>query len=177
MVTETRRVCDIHPALMAALSGTAKRARRGPIAVLTLTLIVGRSENSSTNRTTTSRGRVVITAVNPATSTVSFVGPSNVVRTVTAKLPGRVANAAQVGSDDLPAVSLACRVGARVWRGRTSQRRPRFASLCRGILLAGQAVIFLGRPLTPSFTRFTGGTGVCLSPRPLALARTDRRSA
>jgi hypothetical protein len=33
------------------------------------------------------RGRVVITAVDPATSTVSFVGPNNLVRTVTAKNP------------------------------------------------------------------------------------------
>jgi hypothetical protein len=33
------------------------------------------------------RGRVTITAVNPATYTVSFVGPNNVVRTVTARNP------------------------------------------------------------------------------------------
>jgi hypothetical protein len=44
---------------------------------------------------------------------------------------------------------------------------------CRQML----GMVFLGRPLTPSFTRFTGGTGICLSPRPLALARADRRSA
>jgi hypothetical protein len=33
------------------------------------------------------RGRVVITAVDPATGTVSFVGPNNIVRTVTPKNP------------------------------------------------------------------------------------------
>jgi hypothetical protein len=33
------------------------------------------------------RGRVTITDVDPATSTVSFVGPNNVVRTVTARNP------------------------------------------------------------------------------------------
>lgn len=33
------------------------------------------------------RGRVTITAVDPSTSTVSFVGPNNLVRTVTAKNP------------------------------------------------------------------------------------------
>jgi hypothetical protein len=33
------------------------------------------------------RGRVVITAVYPTINTISFVGPSNVVRTVTAKNP------------------------------------------------------------------------------------------
>ena len=33
------------------------------------------------------RGRVTITALDPATSTISFVGPNNIVRTVTAKNP------------------------------------------------------------------------------------------
>jgi len=55
-------------------------------------------ENVSVNRTETAsrpggevtrvrRGRVTITAVDPATNTISFVGPNNVLRTVTARNP------------------------------------------------------------------------------------------
>jgi hypothetical protein len=55
-------------------------------------------EGVSVNRTETAnrpggevtrvrRGRVTITDVDPATSTISFVGPNNVVRTVTAHNP------------------------------------------------------------------------------------------